>query len=123
MSIQEFEELQAEMPTPELIKKARYWIKCMDESPNIGKDVVRLLGEMCRRLEIVSKFDVAFTLVNAAQTLLDNLEETHAALCFTPDYIGSLRYEQNKAAIEAAKGIKQNAPGQTFVQPGDAKQE
>ena len=120
MSIQEFEELQAEMPTPELIKKARYWIKCMDESPNIGKDVVRLLGEMCRRLEIVSKFDVAFTLVNAAQTLLDNLEETHAALCFTPDYIGSLRYEQNKAAIEAAKGIKQNAPGQTFVQPGDA---
>ena len=46
---------------------------------------------------------MAFSLVNATQALLDNLEETHAALCFTPDYIGSLRYEQNKAAIEQAK--------------------
>lgn len=61
--------------------------------------------ELRARLEIVADgFDRTFALVNAAQTLLENLEETHAALCFTSDYIGSLRYNQNKAAIALAKG-------------------
>ena len=36
--------------------------------------------------------------------VLEQLEETHSALCFAPDYIGSLRYNKNKAAIAKAKG-------------------
>ncbi len=112
MSIQEFAKLQAEIPTAELIEKARAYIRDVSKKgqrewrmtiPPSRYDADMVFGEMCRRLEIVSKFDVAFSLVNATQALLDNLEETHAALCFTPDYIGSLRYEQNKAAIEQAK--------------------
>lgn len=114
MSIQEFEKLQAEIPTPELIEKARVWIELMNKigiAPCSGNhksvnDPDMVFGEVCRRLEELESFN-NFNIVNSAQTLLDNLEETHAALCFTPDYIGSLRYEQNKAAIEAAKGIKQ----------------
>ncbi|UYU30318.1 hypothetical protein [Siccibacter colletis] len=43
-------------------------------------------------------------LIAAAPELLEELIETHAALCFTPDYIGSLRYERNKAAIAKALG-------------------
>jgi len=112
MTIEQFKQLQAAMPTPELIEKARAWYCKLAETrgeawtmsiPPNKNDPDMIFSELCRRLEIVSKFDVAFSLVNATQTLLDNLEETHAALCFTPDYIGSLRYEQNKSAIEAAK--------------------
>ncbi|HCI5436964.1 hypothetical protein [Enterobacter hormaechei] len=40
----------------------------------------------------------------AAPELLEQLIETHSALCFTPDYLGSLRYEKNKAAIAKALG-------------------
>lgn len=44
----------------------------------------------------------------AAQTLLSELEEAHAALCIeSTNYIGSERYKRNKAAIEAAKGTQQ----------------
>lgn len=43
-------------------------------------------------------------LMQSAPELLKELEETHAALCFTPDYIGSERYERNKAAIAKALG-------------------
>lgn len=43
-------------------------------------------------------------LIAAAPDLLEELRETHAALCFTPDYIGTLRYERNKAAIARATG-------------------
>ena len=114
MSIQEFAKLQAEMPTPELIEKARVWIELMNKigiAPCSKKnktvnDPDMVLGEVCRRLDELESFN-NFNLINSAQTLLDNLEETHAALCFTPDYIGSLRYEQNKAAINKAKGLQQ----------------
>ena len=41
---------------------------------------------------------------NVAGELLEQLEETHSALCFSPDYIGSLRYNKNKAVIAKAKG-------------------
>lgn len=40
----------------------------------------------------------------AARDLLEQLEETHAALCFTPDYIGSARYNKNAEAILKARG-------------------
>lgn len=43
-------------------------------------------------------------LIAASPTLLEELQETHAALCFTHDYIGSIRYERNKAAIKLAGG-------------------
>lgn len=43
-------------------------------------------------------------LIAAAPELLEELIETHSALCFTPDYLGSLRYEKNKAAIAKALG-------------------
>lgn len=43
-------------------------------------------------------------LIVAAPDLLEELIETHSALCFTPDYIGSLRYLRNKAAIDKALG-------------------
>lgn len=95
----DIEKLKNDVSTPDLINAVRNAHKFRSDGDAC------LVMEVCRRLEIVSKFDVAFTVVNAAQALLENLEETHAALCFTPDYIGSLRYEQNKAAIEAAKGI------------------
>lgn len=41
-------------------------------------------------------------LIAAAPDLLSELEETHAALCFTADYIGSERYKRNAAAIAKA---------------------
>lgn len=41
---------------------------------------------------------------NVADELLEQLEETHTALCLSPDYIGSIRYNKNKAAIAKAKG-------------------
>lgn len=41
-------------------------------------------------------------LIAAAPDLLAELEETHAALCFTADYIGSERYKRNAAAIAKA---------------------
>ncbi len=113
MSIQEFEKLQAEIPAPELIERAREYIRDVSKKgqrewrmtiPPSRYDADMVFGEVCRRLEELESFN-NFNLINSAQTLLDNLEETHAALCFTPDYIGSLRYKQNKAAIEAAKGI------------------
>jgi len=43
-------------------------------------------------------------LIAAAPDLLKELEETHAALCFTSDYIGSERYKRNMAAIAKALG-------------------
>lgn len=43
-------------------------------------------------------------LIAAAPELLEELKETHAALCFTPDYIGSERYKRNKSAIDKALG-------------------
>ncbi|ANF26003.1 hypothetical protein [Stutzerimonas stutzeri] len=43
-------------------------------------------------------------LIAAAPDLLEQLEETHAALCFTPDYIGSARYNKNADAILKARG-------------------
>ena len=43
-------------------------------------------------------------IIAAAPELLEELEETHAALCFTSDYIGTLRYERNKSAIAKARG-------------------
>ncbi|WP_278405848.1 hypothetical protein [Pseudomonas rhodesiae] len=41
-------------------------------------------------------------LIAAAPDLLSELEETHAALCFTADYIGYERYKRNAAAIAKA---------------------
>lgn len=43
------------LPTAELLQKSRYWIKCMNDSPNVGNDVVRLLTEVCIRLERLEK--------------------------------------------------------------------
>lgn len=43
-------------------------------------------------------------LICAAPDLLAELEETHAALCFTPDYIGTERHKRNAAAITKARG-------------------
>lgn len=43
-------------------------------------------------------------LIAAAPELLEELIETHSALCFTPNYLGSLRYKKNKAAIAKALG-------------------
>lgn len=106
---------QAAIPTAELIERARAYIGAVSGKghrewrmsiPVNKNDADMVFQEVCRRLEIVSKFDAAFTLVNNAQTLLSELEETHVALCFTGDYVGSERYKRNKAAIEAAKGTK-----------------
>lgn len=44
------------------------------------------------------------TLTAERDALLEELEETHAALCLTPDYIGTLRYRKNAAVIANAKG-------------------
>lgn len=41
-------------------------------------------------------------LIAAAPDLLAELEETHAALCFTANYIGTERYRRNSAAIAKA---------------------
>ncbi|CAH0230814.1 hypothetical protein [Pseudomonas carnis] len=41
-------------------------------------------------------------LIAAAPDLLAELEETHAALCFTDGYIGSNRHKRNAAAIAKA---------------------
>ncbi|AZE90262.1 hypothetical protein [Pseudomonas orientalis] len=41
-------------------------------------------------------------LIAAAPDLLAELEETHAALCFTAGYIGSERHKRNAAAIAKA---------------------
>lgn len=41
-------------------------------------------------------------LIAAAPDLLAELEETHAALCFTSGYIGSERHKRNAAAIAKA---------------------
>lgn len=46
----------------------------------------------------------SFRVADVADELLEQLEETHSALCFAPDYIGSLRYNKNKAVIAKAKG-------------------
>jgi hypothetical protein len=43
-------------------------------------------------------------LIAAAPELLAELEETHAALCFTHNYIGTERYKRNRAAIAKARG-------------------
>jgi len=43
-------------------------------------------------------------LIAAAPDLLAELEETHAALCFTADYIGSERHKRNAATIAKARG-------------------
>lgn len=43
-------------------------------------------------------------LIAAAPELLAELEETHAALCFAPDYIGTERHKRNSAAIAKARG-------------------
>lgn len=43
-------------------------------------------------------------LIAAAPDLYGELAETHAALCFTEGYIGSLRYKRNKAALAKARG-------------------
>jgi len=59
------------------------------------------------REKLHSKSDIAAELGHRDMTideLLKELIETHSALCFTPDYIGSLRYEKNKAAINKALG-------------------
>ncbi|GAB4003107.1 hypothetical protein GCM10028807_62890 [Spirosoma daeguense] len=44
-------------------------------------------------------------LMAAAPDLLEQLKETHAALCFDPKYLGSHRYEQNREVIEKAQGF------------------
>ena len=41
-------------------------------------------------------------LISAAPDLLAELEETHAALCFTDGYIGSDRHKRNADAIAKA---------------------
>jgi hypothetical protein len=115
MTIEELNAIQAAMPTAELISKARAWNTKLCATggnawtlriPVSENDPDMVFGEICRRLEIAANFDKSFALVNSAQNLLEELEETHAALCFTGDYVGSLRYEKNKAAIARAKGLK-----------------
>ena len=67
MSIQEFEKLQAEIPTPELIEKARVWIELMNKiciAPCSGNhksvnDPDMVFGEVCRRLEYMEHRCVA----------------------------------------------------------------
>lgn len=43
-------------------------------------------------------------LIATAPELLYELQETHAALCFDSEYLGSKRYHRNKAAIKKAGG-------------------
>lgn len=83
MSIEEFAKLQAEMPTPELIEKARAWNTKLCETggrawslrvPVSENDPDMIFGELCRRLEIATGFDKAFSLVNAATDLLKEME-------------------------------------------------
>lgn len=45
-------------------------------------------------------------LISAAPELLNELIETHSALCFTEDYLGSFRYKKNKSVIAKALGIE-----------------
>jgi hypothetical protein len=49
----------------------------------------------------------------AAPELLAALEETHAALCFTPNYIGTAQYKANKYAIAKAYDMH-NEPEQSY---------
>jgi len=95
MSIQEFSKLQSEMPTPELIAKARAWNTKLCETggrawslrvPVSEDDPDMIFGEVCRRLEIVSNFDFAFNMVNNTQNLIAALE--------------NLLDEQNDAPLE-----------------------
>ena len=60
MSTQEFAKLQAEIPTPELIEKARAYIRDVSKKgqrewrmtiPPSRYDADMVLGEVCRRLE------------------------------------------------------------------------
>lgn len=64
MSIEEFAKLQAEMPTPELIEKARDYIRDVSKKgqrewrmsiPPSRYDADMVLGEVCRRLEAAEK--------------------------------------------------------------------
>lgn len=72
-------------------------------APNLPAD------EEWEPCKVVAQFDnsidfPAAFLISAAPDLFEELRETHAALCFTSGYIGSLRYERNKAAILKALG-------------------
>ncbi|HEC5315894.1 hypothetical protein [Citrobacter sp. Cf042] len=69
-----------------------------------GSGNIRGEGGILAELPINGSEDHNGTLMAAALELLEELIETHSALCFTPDYLGSLRYEKNKAAISKALG-------------------
>lgn len=67
MSIQEFAKLQAEIPTPELIEKARAWIDLMNkvgiarsqiETRSVN-DPGAIFIELCRRLEYMERRCIA----------------------------------------------------------------
>ena len=68
MSIEEFAKLQAEMPTPELIEKARDYIRDVSKKgqrdwrmsiPPSRYDADMVLGEVCRRLEYMERRCIA----------------------------------------------------------------
>lgn len=67
------------------------------------KEKVRVSG-VALPGRVTEEYAANTNLVTAAPELLEELIETHSALCFTPDYLGSLRYEKNKAAIAKALG-------------------
>ena len=116
MTIQEFSKLQAAMPTPELLEKARAWNSKLCATggrawslrvPVSEDDPDMIFGEICRRLEIVSKFDFAFNLVNNAQALLEALEAVCAAQGWTQESVknwgGPDSVKMALAAIAKAK--------------------
>ncbi len=96
MTIEKLTELQAAMPTPELLEKARVWIKLMNKvgispvniHPKSANDPGMIFGEACRRLENSQG------LLEALEQLLESIEREVAPNAF----------EMAQRAIAKAKG-------------------
>ena len=69
-----------------------------------GQTILSDAGYKVADVDLIHGNDSDVSLIVSAPELLKELVETHSALCFTPDYIGSQRYIRNEAAIAKALG-------------------
>lgn len=69
---------------------------------NKNNKLIAEIPDYCYHPEDAEQDRADAKLIAAAPELLAELEETHAALCFTADYIGSERHKRNSAAIAKA---------------------